>query len=116
MATQQLSTATMDKARQLATQAHTWTRGRSKVDGSRFCVVPASDGTTAHYANLFGCTCLGYARRGDCSHVESLRIIRRQKDAMTVQQFVCSQCGKAAVGKSRLCPVHLDELADRLGI
>ena len=112
----QLSTATMEKAQQLAAVAHTWNRGRSKVDGSRFCVVPASDGVSAHWANLFACTCKGFARFGNCSHREALRIVRRQHDAAITSQFCCSQCGKAAVGRSRLCPVHLAELADKLGV
>jgi hypothetical protein len=86
--TTQLSTATIAKAEQLAAVAHTWNRGRSKIDGSNFCVVPASDGVSAHYANLFGCTCKGYERRGDCSHVEALRIVRRQRDAKIAARYI----------------------------
>ena len=119
MATQTtLSDQTMQKAMRLADQVHTFARGRSKVDGSRFVIIPSSDApeTSGHYTNLHTCSCLGYARRGICSHVEALRIVQRRRDKETAAQFICSQCGKAAVGRSRLCPVHLDELADRLGI
>jgi hypothetical protein len=75
MATQALSQATLNEAHTLALSGHTWPRGRSKVNGQQFYLIPSSSvPNTAHRVTNFGCTCTGHRRRGDCKHVEAVRI------------------------------------------
>src|SRR5690348_8405804 len=80
MTTRSISPAMQRKAEALAARAHTWARGRSKLDGAGFYVIPGSAPTVAHYANVFGCTCEGYRRRGVCAHNEACKILRRRED------------------------------------
>jgi len=76
------------KAEQLAAQASTWVRGRSKVDGTGFFVIPSSDGKSGHYANAFGCTCRSFVNRGECSHHVACQILQRQADAQIAAKHV----------------------------
>ncbi len=69
-----MTTRSIAKAEALADQAATWARGTSKRDGRSFYVIPASDGVGAHYTTDYGCSCLGFQRRGECSHREAVRI------------------------------------------
>lgn len=76
-----------EKAEHLAEQAPTWARGRSKVDGSNFYLVPASNGQ-AHYTNSAGCTCASFRHRGACSHQLACEILARRSDAAIVARIV----------------------------
>src|SRR5436309_14397258 len=87
MTTRSISPAMQAKAEALADQAHTWHRGRSKVDGAEFAIIPASDGMTAHWANRLGCTCVGHRRRGICTHQLACQILdQRANTAMVAAQ------------------------------
>jgi len=81
MTTVSVSPAVQAKAEALAAQAHTWNRGRSKQDGTPFYVIPGSKPMTAHWANIHGCTCEGYRRRGVCTHQLACFILQRRSDA-----------------------------------
>ena len=71
-----MTTATEAKVAQLVATADTWSRGRSKRDGTEFWIIPASTGKTAHWATATGCTCKSFRWRGTCSH--SLAVKARQ--------------------------------------
>jgi hypothetical protein len=81
MTTGSISPVMLAKAEHLAAQAATWHRGCSKLDGTHFYLVPGSKPGTAHYANVFGCTCPSYRNRGACSHVKACKILQRRSDA-----------------------------------
>jgi hypothetical protein len=80
------SPAMQAKAEVLASQAHTWHRGRSKQDGTPFWIIPGTQPLSAHWANVHGCTCKSYRNRGECSHRLACRILQRQQDAAIVEQ------------------------------
>jgi hypothetical protein len=65
------------KAEALADLLPTFSRGTSKVTGERFIVVPASNRLTAHWTAVdgSGCTCLGYQRRGTCTHSIAAKLV-----------------------------------------
>jgi hypothetical protein len=63
-------------AEQLLSDPGRWSRGRSKATGQPFWLIQGSKGS-AHYATSFGCTCKGFAYRGNCSHVAACRIRER---------------------------------------
>jgi hypothetical protein len=65
------------KAEALASQAHTWHRGRSKTTGETFVLVPGSSPDVAHYTTSYGCTCAGFKRRGVCTHQLAVSIADR---------------------------------------
>src|SRR5215216_3610612 len=69
------------KAEQLAELLLTFNRGTSKVTGERFYVVPASNRMTAHWTALdgSGCTCIGYQRRGTCTHAIAAKMLHTAK-------------------------------------
>ena len=71
------STMVADKAERLASMQ--WMRGTSRVDGRKFWIIPAGNGKGAHYATTYGCSCKGFAFRGECSHVAAA-IIRDRRD------------------------------------
>lgn len=76
------STMVVDKAERLASMR--WTRGRSKVTGESFWIIPASAGVGAHWATATGCTCAGYRHRGECSHVMAVRLRDRRDNPIRV--------------------------------
>jgi hypothetical protein len=65
------------KAEALAELVPLMSRGRSKETGQPFIVVPASNRLTAHWTAVdgSGCTCLGYQRRGTCTHAIAAKIV-----------------------------------------
>src|SRR4051794_26538649 len=65
------------KAEALAELLPTFSRGRSKVTGQPFIVVPASNRLTAHWTAVdgSGCTCIGYQRRGLCTHAIAAKLV-----------------------------------------
>lgn len=73
------------KAAELALLLPLLSRGRSKATGQPFYIVPASTGTSAHWTATdgSGCTCIGYQRRGTCTHSTAARSIheRQQRPA-----------------------------------
>ena len=81
------SIVTAPMARKAATLAEllpTFSRGTSKLTGQRFIVVPASNRLTAHWTAVdgSGCTCLGYQRRGTCTHAIAAKLVAdRQQPA-----------------------------------
>lgn len=80
MAIQILSEQTIEEAHEMARQSHTWNRGRSKINGREFWVIPSrSQPLVAHYVTSYGCTCRGARRRGNCAHQESVRIVEQQQ-------------------------------------
>ena len=121
MTTVSVSPAMLRKAEQLVAQASTWARGRSKVDGSGFFIVPASDGKSAHWSSPLGCTCRGHRERGICTHQLACQILQRQADAQIAAKHAvdfgpCRRCSEPATGKSKLCDRHFTELVDRIGL
>lgn len=82
MATTQLSMKTKQEAHALALRGHTWQRGRSKVDGRPFYVIPSrTQKDVAHWTTSYGCTCEGARKRGDCAHQESVRMFEAREAA-----------------------------------
>ena len=71
------------KAAKLADLMPTFSRGRSKQTGQPFIVVPASNRMTAHWTAVdgSGCTCLGYQRRGLCTHAIAAKTLADRQDA-----------------------------------
>lgn len=65
------------KAAALVELLGTLSTGASKLTGQRFYVVPASNGMTAHWTAIdgTGCTCLGFQRRGLCTHQIAARAL-----------------------------------------
>jgi hypothetical protein len=62
------------KAEQIAALVPTFHMGRSKRDGTPFVIVPGSTPTVAHWATSYGCTCVGFQRRGTCTHQLGVKI------------------------------------------
>ena len=62
-------------AERLAAEPERWLTGRSKASGRPFFVIPGSKGV-AHWtaADGSGCTCRGFAYRGQCSHVLAVQL------------------------------------------
>ncbi len=76
-------------AEQLVAEHDRWLTGRSKANGRPFFVIPGSKGV-AHWtaADGSGCTCRGFAYRGQCSHVLAVKL-RRERERATCR--VCTQ-------------------------
>ncbi len=70
---------------QLAAEPERWLTGRSKANGRRFFVIPGSEGI-AHWtaADGSGCTCRGFAYRGQCSHVLAVKL-RQDRERSALQ-------------------------------
>lgn len=85
MAYRMVTDAMQAKAERLAEEASGWLRGRSKANGAGFYVVPASDGTTAHWVNSFGCTCEGFRRRGECAHRLACELMEQREMAARIK-------------------------------
>jgi hypothetical protein len=114
------------KARDLAELLSTCSRGRSKLNGQPFYVVPSSNRLSAHWTAVdgSGCTCQGFQRRGTCTHSIAAGLVAAQQaeaDAATRVAFEamypsgkkrpsyadlfppCRQCGDLADGRDHLC-------------
>lgn len=80
MATTTLSQSVLNEAHEMALQGHLWHRGRSKRNGAAFYLIPSrSIPGTAHRCTNFGCTCSSYRWRGDCVHVEAVRMFEARE-------------------------------------
>lgn len=80
---QQMVTAPMRrKANALVSILATCSTGTSKVTGQRFYVVPATKPLTAHWTAVdgSGCTCIGFNRRGTCTHAIAARMRAEQQE------------------------------------
>src|SRR4051812_18930562 len=86
MASSIVSAPMRAKAEALAELLPTFSRGRSKVTGQPFIVVPASNKMTAHWTAVdgTGCTCLGYQRRGTCTHAIAAQLVHDRRPAPSV--------------------------------
>ena len=62
------------KAEALAALVPLMSKGRSKRTGQHFVIVPGTTPTVAHWAAATGCTCVGFQRRGVCTHSLAVRI------------------------------------------
>jgi hypothetical protein len=101
------------KAEALAELVPTFSRGTSKVTGERFIVVPASNRMTAHWTAVdgSGCTCLGYQRRGTCTHAIAAKLVHdRQQPAPASRTRYAdlfpackSGCGELSETRDRYC-------------
>jgi hypothetical protein len=76
-----VSAAMSAKAERLAALLPTLSRGRSKETGVSFYVVPSSNRMTAHWTAVdgSGCTCVGYQRRGTCTHALAAASVERSR-------------------------------------
>jgi hypothetical protein len=72
------------KAEALAELLPTFSHGRSKLTGQAFIVVPASNRKSAHWTAIdgSGCTCLGWHRRGLCTHAIAAKIVADRQAAV----------------------------------
>jgi hypothetical protein len=105
------------KAERLAAMLPLFPRGKSKIDGRGFYLIPGSKPTTAHYANHIGCTCEGHRRRGTCTHrLACLLVVQRAEAAAPFGPCTAHGCTLAATGKARRCDEHFRQLVERLGI
>jgi hypothetical protein len=68
MTTVIVSPAMTRKAEKLAARVPFMSRGRSKVNGITFYIVPGSKAGTAWWSNGLGCNCPGFTRSGVCTH------------------------------------------------
>lgn len=81
MATQAMVTPTIRKrAEQLAERIPILPRGRSRINGAGFYLVPGSAEGVAYYSNALGCTCPGFQHRGVCAHQQAC-VIAAQREA-----------------------------------
>ena len=77
-----LSPQTLEEAHAMALRGHTWHRGRSKVNGRPFYLIPSrTEPNVAHYTTSYGCTCRGFRKRGDCAHSEAARMFEAREAA-----------------------------------
>lgn len=80
------------KAAALVDVLATCSTGTSKKTGQRFYVVPASNRMTAHWTALdgSGCTCIGYQRRGTCTHAIAAQTLhqRQQEQAAELERVL----------------------------
>jgi len=102
------------KAEALAAQMPLFSRGRSKVTGQPFIIVPASTPSVAHWTATdgSGCTCIGFQRRGTCTHAIAAQIVNQpaaQPARRTYAELypVCSVNGcDEDAGRSGRCMDH----------
>ena len=128
MATPIVTPHIRQRAEQLAEQAPTWPRGRSKVDGRAFYVIPSSSKpeTVAHYANHLGCSCPSFRHRGVCCHQQACLLLVQRQEAPRVEAVqqaradfgscVSKGCTNAAANRGRRCKPCLGRLGRELGI
>jgi hypothetical protein len=138
MTTISVTPAMRRKAEALAELVPMLPRGRSKINGQGFYIIPSSEKplTVAHYASDLGCTCEGFRRRGTCTHQLACAIVLQRAEAASIaahqspakksaQQIYTeagpfgpcchTACAAAATGKNRRCAEHFQKLLDSLG-
>jgi hypothetical protein len=119
------------KAATLAELLPACSTGTSKLTGQRFYVVPASNRMTAHWTALdgSGCTCLGYQRRGLCTHAIAARTLHERQAAQQATVAPVSLksyrdlypgciagCGELVERKNQRCERCASDEAHRLEI
>lgn len=113
-ATAKPTTAMQAHAQVLLERAATWARGERK-DGLRFYLFASSrtlaDGTPIYHMTradaLAACTCPSWLHRGQCSHVEAVRLFNaRQQQSSTTWRECSRRCGEL------LPPEHLGKICD----
>ena len=116
------------KAAALVELLGTLSAGTSKLTGQRFYVVPASNRLTAHWTAVdgSGCTCLGYQRRGLCTHQIAARTLyERQQPApqpaprLTIDDLMpacAAGCGDLVDRKGQSCYRCASDEAHRLDV
>lgn len=97
--TQQVITSSMQAhAEQLVSESYRWSRGRSKVSGAEFYVIPASTTNAAHYTSEDGCTCKSFTYRGQCSHRLAVQIHEADAD---IDAHMAESAGQFARDETR---------------
>ncbi len=117
------------KVAQLVAESSRWSRGRSKVDGTEFWIIPASTGKTAHWATATACTCKSFRWRGSCSHSLAVKVrqdreraARQTADRYPVRptdSYGYCKCGLLIERPARRCSAcseRLRRVADELGV
>ena len=113
---QTVSPAMTRKAEALAAQMPLFSRGRSKRTGESFVIVPGSTPGTAHWATSAGCTCIGFDKRGVCTHSLAVAIRELQAGPAPKKSYaelypVCSVNGcDEDAGRSGRCLGHNRQL------
>ena len=67
------------RAEQLAERIPLLPRGRSKINGAGFYVMPGSTAGVAYYTSSLGCTCKGFLHRGVCAHQQACVIVAQRE-------------------------------------
>jgi len=103
------------KAEALAAQMPLFSRGRSKRTGESFVIVPGSTPGTAHWATSDGCTCVGFDKRGVCTHSLAVALVAQHqappKKSYADLSPVCSVSGcDEDAGRSGRCLDHARRL------
>lgn len=80
MATQMVTPTIRKRAEELAARLPFLSRGRSKLNGAGFYLVPGRVEGVVYYSSSLGCTCKGYLHRGICSHQQAC-VIAEQRAA-----------------------------------
>jgi len=62
-----------------------WSRGYRQSDGLQFVLFTGSTGQT-YLSSESGCTCRGYLYRGQCAHVEAIRMEADKARAAAVRR------------------------------
>lgn len=88
MATKMVTDAMRKKAEALADMIPLFSKGRSKVTGAEFVIVPGSKAGTAWWANFAGCTCPGFRNRGICAHQLACDILGEREEAARVPSLM----------------------------
>jgi hypothetical protein len=110
-----------ERAERLAELLPHYPRGMSRVNGSRFWIIPAGSRPAAYYSSHLGCSCPGFQHRGVCAHqLACLLVVQRSEASQTAASnsgpCVGHGCTAQATGKSRRCDRHFAELIERPGI
>lgn len=125
MASSMVTPAMQAKAERLAELVPTFPRGRSR-DGIQFVIVPGSVPNVGHRTNGLGCTCLGYDKRGVCTHAlavsihttrESMKRIEAAQQLRTLNGR-CKEIGClfTATRRGGRCSDHVAVLCAKLGV
>lgn len=86
------------RAEELADRMHLLPRGRSKINGAGFHLVPGSTEGTAYYSNYLGCTCPGFQHRGVCAHQQAALLVQQRYER---ERFALAAQRRAAAPKPR---------------
>lgn len=98
MTTATVTPSMQRKADALAAQVPLFSRGRSKKTGESFVIVPGSTEGVAHWTTARGCTCIGFQKRGTCTH--QLAVAASQAPRQTCLR---KGCENPTEGRTRLC-------------